>query len=156
MKNQVLVIRCRRAAPTRTEPCVPPAPQHGASPAAPAGEAPLCGAQAKSTYRIPAGSSAPGDSPQRPALLTPGLCVSSAGNPRDSAETHCFHRRLGLPGAPNFRSTDVPTGRGGSRSKGAAGLKEFKLALFWHSAGTGMEMNHILQAVSPNFPHRHS
>lgn len=63
-------------------------------------------------------------------------------------EMRCFYRlgskHLDLPGAHKFRSTDIPACRGDSRSKGTAELQEFKLGRFWHSEGTGMEMNPIL------------
>lgn len=119
-------------------------------------QSPLCRAHIKAVYQIQAGSSTSRDSPHGTEFMTLGSTQAL-----QVTRVTCCSYRLGskcldLPGARNFRSADIPTYRGNSRSKETVELKEFKLDVFWHSEGTGMEMNRILQTVSPNFPHRHS
>lgn len=80
----------------------------------------------------------------------PGFCISSAGNLRDSIGD------LLLPQAwiQVFGSTRTTylqkhrhIHRGNSRRKRTAELKEFRLDMFWHWEGTGMEMNHFIDSL---------
>lgn len=77
------------------------------------------------------------------------FCVSSACNLRDSiGDLLLLQAWIQVSGSTRttYLQKHWHIHRGNSRRKRTAELKEFRLDMFWHLEGTGMEMNHFIES----------